>query len=146
LAEEPKDNDVDEEDNDIPEIMATRVRQAQLQDSTCLRVIKKLLEGERKDHEVTLAHATVEEDALFVDGKLWVPESIRTEVINAVYSLPETGHPGLAKTLFYLKKLYYWLNIHQVIKQFLRNCYPCRRAKTSRDRYYRLLNPLQVAD
>jgi hypothetical protein len=142
LAEEPEDNDVDEEDDDIPEIMATRVRQAQLQDSTCLRVIKKLLKGERKDHEVTLAHATVEEDALFIDGKLWVPESIRTEVIDVVHSSPETGHPGLAKTLFHLKKSYYWPNMHQVIKQFLRNCYPCRRAKTSQDRYHGLLNPL----
>jgi hypothetical protein len=30
LAEEPKDNDVDEEDNNIPKIIATRVKQAQL--------------------------------------------------------------------------------------------------------------------
>jgi hypothetical protein len=81
-----------------------------------------------------------------VDGKLWVPESIRTEVIDAVHSSPETGHPGLAKTLFHLKKSYYWPNMHLVIKQFLRNCHPCRRAKTSRDRYHGLLNPLQVAD
>jgi hypothetical protein len=76
LAEEPKDNDVDKEDDDIPKIMATRVKQAQLQDSTCLRVIKKLLKGERKDHEVTLAHVTIEDSALFVDNRLWVPESI----------------------------------------------------------------------
>jgi hypothetical protein len=36
--------------------------------------------------------------------------------------------------------------MHQVIKQFLRNCHPCRKAKTSRDRYHGLLNPIQVAD
>jgi hypothetical protein len=70
LAKAPKDNDVDKEDDEIPEIIAIRVKQAQLQDNTCLRVIKKLTNGERKDYKVTLAYASVEERALFIDGKL----------------------------------------------------------------------------
>jgi hypothetical protein len=142
LAEALEDSDINKEDDEIPKIITTRVKQAQLGDSTCLRVIQKLLKGERKDHEVTLAHATIEDSALFIGKRLWVPESIRTKVVNVVHSTPETGHLGLAKTLFHLKKSYYWPNIHQVIKQFLRNCYPCRKAKLSQDRYYRLLNPL----
>jgi Integrase zinc binding domain len=58
----------------------------------------------------------------------------------------QVGHLGLAKTLFHLKKSYYWLNIHLVVAQYLRNYYACRRSKASRDKYYRLLNPLQLAD
>ena len=75
-----------------------------------------------------------------------MPESIRTEVIETIHSSPETGHPGLAKTLFHLKKSYYWPNMHQTLSRFIRNCHSCRRAKTSRDKYHGLLNPLPVAD
>ena len=70
IAEAPQDEDVEEGDDETPEMIATRVKQAQLQDSTCQRVIQKLLKGDRKDHKVTLAHATIEEGALFVDRRL----------------------------------------------------------------------------
>jgi hypothetical protein len=128
-----EEGQVDEEDDELPELLETRVRAAQLLDETCIRVLKKLAEGVRKDQEVTLAHATVQDNALFIDDKLWVPESIRTEVIQAVHDSSEVGHPGLAKTLFHLKKSYYWPNMHSIIAQFIRNCHTCKRTKTSRE-------------
>ena len=96
-----------EEDLEMPESIKDRIRAAQLDDATCKRVIKKINKGERKDHKVTLAYAIIENGSLFLNAKLWVPESIRTKVIKAVHSGLETGHPRLAKTLFYLKKSYY---------------------------------------
>jgi hypothetical protein len=141
-----EDENQDEDDDELPELLETRVKNAQLSDDTCQRVVKKLRNKNRHDHEVTLAHASIREGALYVDDKLWVPQSIRTEVIQAAYDSSETGHPGLAKTLFHLKKSYYWPNMHLVIAQYLRNCHACRRAKASRDKYYSLLNPLQLAD
>ena len=78
------------------------MKAAQLTDDTAKRVVRKLLSGDRKDHEVTLAHAIVREGTLYIDNKLWVPECVRTKVIDSVHSMAETGHPGLAKTLFHL--------------------------------------------
>ena len=36
--------------------------------------------------------------------------------------------------------------MYTVVTQFFRNCYAYKRAKTSKDKYYGLLNPLQLAD
>jgi len=146
LAQEPNDDYEDDEDDELPELLETRVKAAQLLDSTCIRVLAKLVNEERHDVEVTLAHASVKEGALYIDDKLWVPDSVRTEVIQAIHDSQEVGHPGLAKTLFHLKKSYYWPNMHLIVAQYLRNCHNCRRAKTSRDKYHGLLNPLQLAD
>ena len=96
----------------MPKFIKDQIRAAQLDNTTCKRVIKKINKGEQKDHKVTLAYATIENGSLFLDAKLQVPESIRTKVIKAIHSGLETGYPRLAKTLFYLKKSYYQLNMH----------------------------------
>jgi hypothetical protein len=136
----------DEEEETLPEPLEARVKSAQLEDVTAKRVLGKLRAGDRRDNEITLAHAANKDGILYIDNKLWVPEDIRTEVIEAVHATPETGHPGLAKTLFHLQKSYYWPYMHKAVSQFLRNCHTCRQAKTSRDKYHGLLNPLPIAD
>jgi hypothetical protein len=132
--------------DELPQPLEARIKDAQLNDDTAKRVVQKLINGDRKDHEITLAHGTVKDGKLYIDGKLWVPESARTEVIEAVHSTPETGHPGLAKTLFHLQKSYYWPYMHREVSRYLRNCHTCRQAKAPRDRPHGLLNPLPVAD
>jgi hypothetical protein len=74
------DND-QEDDKDILEMLKTCVKAAQVLDKTCQRVIKKLQDNDCYDHEVTLAYASFQDEALYVDNKLWVPKSVRTEVI-----------------------------------------------------------------
>jgi hypothetical protein len=64
---EPGDS---EEDPEMPKSIKDRIRAAQLDDATCKRVIEKINKGERKDHEVTLTHATIENGSLFLDAKL----------------------------------------------------------------------------
>lgn len=137
-------------DDEIKELLADRVKLAQQDDKIVERIRKRLQNGDRKDEDLTLADCKFKEDLdsghLYIQDKLYVPESIRTEVIAAVHDTPITGHPGLAKTLFLLKKSYYWLNMHKTILRFLRNCHPCRRTKPSRDQYNGFLKPLEIAD
>jgi hypothetical protein len=62
-----------EEDNDnAPEMLKTRIRAAQLRDETCQRVVKKLQANDRHNPKVTLAYASLQDKALFIDNKLWV--------------------------------------------------------------------------
>jgi hypothetical protein len=70
LAEAGPEPGDSEEDPEMPESIEDRIRAAQLDDATCKRVIEKINKGERKDHEVTLAHATIENGSLFLDAKL----------------------------------------------------------------------------
>jgi hypothetical protein len=134
------------DDEEVLDFLEDRIRRVQPLDKTYQRIKKKIENGERHDKELTLADCEIKEEALFVQGKLWVPESIRTETITAVHDTPVTGHPGLAKTLYHLKKSYYWINMHKDVQQFLRNCHPCRRVKPFRDKYHGSLQPLPVVD
>lgn len=99
------DGEIDKDES--LEFLEDRVKAAQLQDAIYQRITRKLEDGDRKDHELTLADYEIRNRALFVQSRLWVLESIRTEVIAAVHNTPVTGHPRLAKTLYHLKKLYY---------------------------------------
>jgi hypothetical protein len=47
-----------------------RIKTAQLDNATCKRIIKKINTRERKDHEITLMYATIENGSLFLDNKL----------------------------------------------------------------------------
>ena len=72
-----------------------------------MRIKAKLEKRERKNNELTLVNYEIKNEALYILSKLYVPETIRTEVITAVHNTPIIGYPGLAKTLYYLKKSYY---------------------------------------
>jgi hypothetical protein len=146
LQDETLLSPISADSDELPRPLEARIKEAQSTDDTTRRVIQKLKNGDRKDHEVTLAHATIKADKLYIDERLWVPESARTEVIEAVHSTPETGHPGLAKTLFHLQKSYYWPYMHRAVSQFLRNCHTCRQTKAPRDKQHGLLNPLPAVD
>ena len=146
LLDEALVSPIEAEDNELPQPLENRVWDAQSIDDTTKRVIQKLANGDQRDHEITLAHAIVKDGKLYIDNRLWVPESARTEVIEAVHSTPETGHPGLAKTLFHLQKSYYWPYMHRAVSQYLRNCHTCRQTKAPRDKQHGLLNPLSIAD
>jgi hypothetical protein len=128
------------------ELIETRVRKAQIDDQTYLRVKKSLEDKVLKDPEFTLADCKIIDQSLFVQDRLWVPESIRTELIQESHNTPVTGHPGIAKTLFHLKKSYYWINMHQAVAQYIRNCYVCKRTKPSREQYHGSLRPLPIAE
>ena len=61
----------DDDEVEVPlEPLEARVREAQLEDVTTKRIIHKLRAGDRRDHEVTLAHATDREGVLYIDNKL----------------------------------------------------------------------------
>ena len=47
---------------------------------------------------------------------------MRTELIREIHDTSVTGHPGLGKTLFHMKKSYYWINMHKTVRQYIRNC------------------------
>ena len=55
-----------------------------------------------------------------------------------------TGHPGVAKTYEILQRLYYWLKMIDLVRQYIRNCHICSRAKPARNRQGKLL-PLPVS-
>jgi transposase InsO family protein len=83
---------------------------------------------------------------LMRNGKLTVPEALRTQLIATSHSTATTAHPGRNKTLQILKQRYYWNKMDQDIETFVRNCHHCRRSTIPRDKSPGLLKPLAIPD
>jgi hypothetical protein len=87
------------------------------------------------------------------DNKLWVPEKttdgkifLRTALIREAHAPKIFAHPGQNKVIKMLNREYYWPRLKQDIRQYIRNCYDCRRNKAPRDKTPGLLHPLPVPD
>ncbi|RYO76872.1 hypothetical protein DL764_010271 [Monosporascus ibericus] len=85
------------------------------------------------------------------DGKLVVPEKttdgrifLRTALIREAYVPKIFAYPGQNKVIKMLTREYTWPRLKQDIRQYIRNCYDCRRNKTPRNKTPGLLHPLPV--
>ena len=68
------------------------------------------------------------------------------KIIKKVHDQPAVGHPRTEQTLNILYRHYYWPVMRGEVEQYLRNCHVCKQAKTSRDAYNGLLQPLLVLE
>ena len=83
-------------------------------------------------------------------NQIWVPEGenkqLRMRVIKEIHDQSAVGHPGVERTLNMVRQYYYWPAMREEVEQYLRNCHVCKRAKTSRDAYNGLFQPLPVPE
>lgn len=63
--------------------------------------------------------------------KLYVPESLRTAVLKECHDETTAGHFGIRKTLYRIKQSYYWPNIIEDVKSYVKNCELCAKFKVS---------------
>ena len=79
-------------------------------------------------------------------GRRWVPnkESLRTNIIQHAHDSTMTGHPGREGTYTVVSREYFWPNMSQDVRQFVRNCDICGRTKAWREQKKGLLKPLPV--
>ena len=61
--------------------------------------------------------------------QLFVPESLRTEVMYMCHNLPMSGHQGEDRTLLRLKDRYYWKGMTKDTREYVRSCAVCNRHK-----------------
>ena len=80
-------------------------------------------------------------------NQLWVPdnEGLQLGVIKKIHNQPAVGHPDKKQTSNMIQRHYYWPHMRKTIEQYVWNCHVCRRAKTARDVYNGLLQPLLVS-
>jgi hypothetical protein len=88
------------------------------------------------------------ENILFFKKKLWISESdqLKLNIIREIHDQSAAEHSDVRRTCKYLKKWYYWSQVKQSIKKYVKNCHICRRFKTSRDKYSKLLNSLSISN
>jgi hypothetical protein len=88
------------------------------------------------------------ENILFFKEKLWVFESdqLKLDIIKKIHDQFASEHSNVRRTCKYLHKWYYWSQMKQSVKKYIRNCHICRRSKTSRNKYFELLNSLFISN
>jgi transposase InsO family protein len=93
-------------------------------------------------------HFTLHAGILLYQDKVIVPDVayLRTHLIREVHDQISTAHPGRDKTYRLLKDRYYWKGMLADVERYVRNCHPCRRASSPRDKTPGLLQPLPIPD
>jgi hypothetical protein len=81
---------------------------------------------------------------LLYNNLVYVPESLRLQVLQSHHDTPLAGHPGIARTLELVSRNYYFPGINQYVTKYVSSCDFCSRAKPPRHRKYGELSPLPV--
>ena len=55
-----------------------------------------------------------------------VPTSFRHQIMSLAHNLPTSGHLGRKRTLFNIKKSFYWPKLYRDVIQFVSSCHTCQ--------------------
>lgn len=78
--------------------------------------------------------------------RLFIPTpALQFEVIRLHHDSPTATHYGPLKMLADLSELYFWPNMFNQIKLYVKRCYKCQANKPSNHHEYGLLKPLEIA-
>jgi len=85
---------------------------------------------------------------LQLDGRIYVPDldDLHLRVLWYRHDHPLAGHFGQNQTLELIRHEYTWPGLQTFIKDYIRSCTSCTRAKTPRHRPYGLLKQLPVLE
>ena len=85
---------------------------------------------------------------LWYQGWIWIPndEELRTSLIRKNHDDPLAGHRGTAKTTELVSRQYYWPELREMIKQYVKNSDKCQRSKVVRHAPYGMLQCNKVPD
>ena len=99
-----------------------------------IQKIKTALEEDAKElNGEALGLCKLTEGTMRYEDKIWIPEdeTLQTEIIRNNYDKIEAGHGGSAKTLDLISRTYYWPEMRQQVKQYVKNCDNCQRIKSN---------------
>ena len=83
---------------------------------------------------------------LFANDKIYVPESLRAELLARKHDIQVAGHMGIAKTIDLIARNFWWKSLRIDVKDYVSTCEGCLRNKVSRQKPAGLLMPLSIPD
>jgi len=128
--------------------IATLLAEAYQVDEFPGRILGLLRDGTRQCKKISLANCKETNGRLFYRDCLFVPDHtpLRLRLLQEYHDPPALGHPGCAKTLELLARMYYWPSMRKDVNRFVQNCHVCRRTKSTRHAPYGALKSLSVPD
>ena len=85
---------------------------------------------------------------LRLDSCIFVPEAddLRLRVLHFKHDHPLSGHYGQSRTLDLVQREYTWPGVHTYVKDYVKSCTACARAKTPRHCPYGMLKQLPIPE
>lgn len=87
-----------------------------------------------------------ESGLVFHKGKLFVPASLRQDVLHSRHDVVTSGHPGRTRTFNSVSKDYSWPGMYTYVRRYVDACDICPRTKNPRHKPYGLLKPLDIPE
>jgi hypothetical protein len=83
----------------------------------------------------------------YKQNRLYVPEGkLWDTLLMDCHDGPFTGHGGAKCTTTFLKKSYYWPNLKDNAKEYVKTCLTCQRHRTFNKKQAGLLQPLPIPE
>lgn len=76
--------------------------------------------------------------------KVYVPPTLRDQILNHTHCLPSSGHPGITATIHLLQNRFWWESLPKDTIAFIQQCQTCNAHKTPRQLPAGLLQPLPI--
>ena len=80
----------------------------------------------------------------YKQSRMYIPESLRLEVMQKFHDSPWGGHCGSATMYKMLKKEAYWPSMEQDVNAYVRSCYSCQKTRPIYRAKGGLLHPLPI--
>ena len=156
-AERPVEESIEESAGPLSaEEVMEYVRRAYPSDDIVQRIMASKAAGHRKipldlikqGIRIELGDCEIHDAMLYVNRKLYVPEvdDTRTKVLQTMHETPPTGHAGRTSTYLRTSSYYYWPRMTESVSRYVKSCYTCKRAKSSRSGKHGLLKPLPIPE
>jgi len=125
----------------IQPVWLDRVVASYSQDPHVQSILQKLVVDPLSEPEYTLR-----DGLLRYKNKIWVgaDSALQTQIITAFHDSPVGGHSGFPVTYHRIISLFKWSSMKAAVKEFVKNCHTCQKAKPERTLPPGLLQPLPV--
>jgi hypothetical protein len=122
---------------------AKSIKEAGLKDPEWLRIRNALKIGSTVS---AFNDYAIEDDLVTYKKRLYIPDdaALKLEVAHRCHDAKVAGHFGRDKTLELINRNYYWPNIEQWVRNYVRTCDACQRNKAARHKPYGRLQPLDL--
>ncbi len=110
----------------------------------CIDIQTVIEQNRRTCQDMSLDNCRVLNEVLWKNDRLWVSQSMITQLIRKAHDLSINDYSDMNWTLDLLRRSYCWLKMRTTIKRYIQNCYVCRRSKASRDWINELLKLLFI--
>lgn len=86
----------------------------------------------------------IQDDLLYRKNRLWVPIALQREIMESEHDTRIAGHMGMDKTMELVTRNFWWPNLEDTVREYVRGCLECQRNKIPRHAPHGLLQPMEL--